>query len=228
MDSCSPVVSKAGDRGEVAPSADEGGTDEAVGDEGLFSVDVTSIIGDTFTISDLKPDSRYRELCSKVSEAAGILPHEVQLSAGSRVYGQAELHEDLQSLGIAGDMLTFSRRSIVRLCNPGVSRFNRDYCCTVLRVEEVGWGMLEIEFEVVGDMSLGELQDPRSSTLSWHGSDGEVIRRKPDKFVWDHDDRRAHIKGSLSFTNVPIVQGVCFEYGHSGYAKLPLAFFEGE
>eukprot|EP00971_Amphidinium_carterae_P297326 5906796-Amphidinium_carterae.1 len=66
----------------------------------------------------------------------------------------------VQSSGIeAGSELTVVRRSGFVLDQPGVSRYNADYYCTVHQVREAGWFTIELDFTVVGDGSLGALQD---------------------------------------------------------------------
>ena len=65
--------------------------------------------------------------------------------------------------------------------SPGVSAFNAAYRCTVLRVEEAGWDAVEVEFSVVGDMSLGRIQEPRASSLKWVGPRRRASgRNRPD------------------------------------------------
>merc|ERR1712113_366241 len=100
---------------------------------------------------------------------------------------------------------------------------NNDYVCTLLRAEEMDWDTLEIEFEVVGNMTLGELQDPKSSTLSLH-ADKPPIR--PVSCRLEHNDKKARIKGVLTYKPVPLNTDVGFRYGSSGYTKLVLKLGE--
>eukprot|EP00438_Fugacium_kawagutii_P000533 Skav204010 [mRNA] locus=scaffold210:228520:235073:+ [translate_table: standard] len=51
--------------------------------------------------------------------------------------------------------------------NPGASRFNDSYVCTVTEVREVGFNAIEVDFVVDGDGSLGPLQPPQASKLLW-------------------------------------------------------------
>merc|ERR1712232_166953 len=105
-----------------------------------------------------------------------------------------------------------------KLTNVGISRFNSNYFCTVSRVEEVDWDTLEVEFCVVGDMSLGELQDPRHSTIRWNGHRTVL----PGVLTFEAHDRNSRISGVLTYYGVPTQGQVCFTFGSFGYSGLPI------
>jgi len=56
----------------------------------------------------------------------------------------------------------------IKFDNPTVSRYNKNYFCNILEViYNFSKCELKIRFDVKGDMSLGRLQDPTSSSL-WY------------------------------------------------------------
>lgn len=107
----------------------------------------------------------------------------------------------------------------IRVDNPGVSRYNGQYSCTVHRLELMDWERtIEVEFTAYGDMSLGFLQNPSDSRLWWGltkatmaGSSLEVSNAK------------SCYEGVLKFhvpTGQPTANTVSFIYGRRGFSEL--------
>mmetsp|Transcript_9638 Transcript_9638/g.28454 ORF Transcript_9638/g.28454 Transcript_9638/m.28454 type:complete len:239 (-) Transcript_9638:8-724(-) len=193
---------------------------KCVEDDEEFAVSVRSLGGEAVDIPGLRQHEPLVKLCGRVAEATGHLPWEVQLCLGPRFFQKVELQTPLSSLGIReGAELMCVRRQLVRLEDVGASRFNSAYFCTVSRVEEAGWSVLEVSFEVVGDMSLGQLQDPNSSRLLWASPSGEAWRQ-PARNRFEHYDRKQRIKGVLVYEEVPTTGHLAFAFGTSGYSRL--------
>merc|ERR1719272_2288968 len=72
------------------------------------------------------------------------------------------------------------------------SRYNHDYFYTVKRERQTGPSSLTLDFMVLGDHTLGNLQDPMASTLRWQGGS-----TKPTKHTYEVDDLKheAHLRG---------------------------------
>jgi len=101
------------------------------------------------------------------------------------------------------------------------SRYNHDYFCTVKRARQTGPNSLALDFMVLGDHTLGNLQDPMRSTLRWQGGS-----TKPTKHTYEVDDLKHEvIEGTLFYDGVPQGIELDFEFGSSGYSwvKLPIA-----
>lgn len=100
------------------------------------------------------------------------------------------------------------------------SRYNHDYFCTVKRSTQTGPSQASIAFAVVGDWSLGRLQDPLASTLSW---DGGFVKAARHQYEVD-DVKHEFIEGTLTFDGVPQGKVLRFRFGEGGYseATLPL------
>merc|ERR1712032_846718 len=158
------------------------------------------------------------ELWRRAADTLAIEPCELQLCRGSRFLARTELRKTLEQLDITeGVMLTTLRRSLMQLIDPGVSRFNTVYFCTVSRVQEVGLDSVQIDFETVGDMSLGEIQDATRSTLSFDRM-GRRLRRWPMSCHFDHNDLRSCVRGTLTYDGVPESGQLSFRYGDYGYS----------
>eukprot|EP00435_Cladocopium_sp_Y103_P005393 s1754_g1.t2 len=65
----------------------------------------------------------------------------------------------------AGCEVMVIKRDRWRLVSPGVSRYNDAYLCTVKEVREAGYRAVEVDFDAMGDGSMGSLQCPASSRL---------------------------------------------------------------
>lgn len=187
-----------------------------------FAVTLMSMGGETLVVSDLQPQAPLSELCKKAALVLGFEAYELQLCKGSRFFTQDELNKAMEVLEITdGTLLTFIRRQVVQLHDPGVSRYNKDYCCTVSRVTEVGWGVLRIEFSVVGNMSLGQLQNPAKSVLTFW-ENGLSLSKFPASHKYDYYDLKSRVTGSLTYEGVPMHGQVGFTYGTGGYRELIL------
>lgn len=218
-----------------AAAAPEEGSDD---DGPSFAVTVTSLGGESFAISGLQPTTRSGTLFQKVSTRCGLKTFEIKLCQGTQVITVAESMQTLQHLGLLeGAELTLVRRPSVHLVDPGISRYNSSYYCTVLRVEEVGFNELEIEIVVKGDYSAGALQDPSRSQLRCGAS-----HFRPTKCIYAKDERAARpcscVEATLTYEAVPmehILAADCglhigtywhstvgFRFGSSGYTELVL------
>jgi hypothetical protein len=95
----------------------------------------------------------------------------------------------------------------------GQSRFNAAYFCKVLRIEAVRHGVVELDFDVHGDGSLGPLQDPLDSTLGG---------RKADSSSYEICDVNRRIKGTLVFSVDLHGSNAQFRFGSGGYSFVEL------
>ncbi|CAE7695825.1 unnamed protein product, partial [Symbiodinium pilosum] len=161
--------------------------------------------------------------------ALNVPPWELRLTAdGSFLDPVGDAESTLEALGLKEDSEVMVLRSSPRvLTNPGVSAYSAEYCCTVLQVRQAGWKTIEIDFSVRGDGSLGRLQRPSFSKLSWKGSKRILTRKGTVKLTVDNaeDGGPSHKQGTLTFEDVPTCGQVAFEYGESGYDKLILDLF---
>lgn len=107
-----------------------------------------------------------------------------------------------------------------------VSRYNGKYFCTVERGKVLPSGTAHLSFTVVGDMSLGQLQEPSFSKLFWTRPLGEHSAREvvatPSDVKLEENDKKYRISGTLVFQGVPLEQSVWFEYGSGGYSKVQI------
>lgn len=169
-------------------------------------------------------------LLGEVAARLGAEPWEILLCRGAEVLDSSRREEPLATHGACdGSLLTAVRRPRACVRGPGASAFNAAYRCTVLRVEEVGWDALELEFSVVGDMSLGKLQDPRASRLEWKSSRGTLGGVAfPSDVSYDVYDLTSHVLGRLTYVGVPAatIDQMKFTFGRAGYGTLPLRLRE--
>jgi len=103
---------------------------------------------------------------------------------------------------------------------PVVSRYNPSYVCTVSGASETHDATkltrtITLDFKVVGDGSLGPLQDPMLSTLSC----ASWASNPSDHNYTTHDPAKV-IAGSLTFKDVPASGQVMFSFGAGGYAPV--------
>merc|ERR1712146_797122 len=119
--------------------------------------------------------------------------------------------------------LTLVRRTVICLENLSISKYNKDYQCTVIKAEQIGERRLAVDFKVVGNMSYGRLQDPSHSRLKWpeNGSAREIGRHVGSK-VYTKEDWEHCIEGTLCFDDVPMDRTVHFRFGSSGYSSVPI------
>lgn len=187
-----------------------------------IAITVLMLSGRSARITDLYLQESAAALYGKVADAFDLKDFELELCHGPKVIAPNETQ--LQTLGLAdGAELTLVRRRPVLLTNPGESKYNRDYRCTVQSIEEVGLNVLKVTFEVVGDMSLGPLQPATGSRLSWRNHptwqpSSNLCRPSSCEYV--HRDEERRIAGALIYTNVPTTGPVSFEYGTGGYNRL--------
>ena len=87
----------------------------------------------------------------------------------------------------------------------------------------LGNGRVAVEFEAVGDGSLGSMQAPTLSKLSWKGG-----QRAPSSHAYSEYNLAKHIVGSLFFDDVPVDSlfneglPLTFRYGSLPYSSVPL------
>mmetsp|Transcript_161022 Transcript_161022/g.283774 ORF Transcript_161022/g.283774 Transcript_161022/m.283774 type:complete len:223 (-) Transcript_161022:47-715(-) len=183
-----------------------------------FSVTLRCVDGSTFEVFDLQSELPLKELIKAAAGLSETKPHLVQLGVDCQVLSLAEGTQSLQQSGISEGMeIMLVRRKALRLDDPGVSRYNRDYFCTLSRIEEVGYRMIDIDFEVVGDMSLGKLQNPLASSLWWSEAEEEIV--VPSAYVFTKLEEEC-VAGTLTYSNVPLDQKLLFQFGEAGYSKL--------
>lgn len=181
--------------------------------------------GETTEVKNLQSTTSLLVLRERAAEQLGLKKPQVQLGLGEHCWGQEDLNRTMQELGVVhgAELLLVIRKANSLLDPVGRSRYNGNYYCEVLRVEEVADNTLELDFEVFGNMSLGRLQDPRHSSLGW--KDGEEDKTcSPSSFVFKHEDFTSRIKGTLTFVDVLINRHVHFRFGSSGYSWLKIDF----
>merc|ERR1719162_2466123 len=98
------------------------------------------------------------------------------------------------------------------------SRYNKNYYCTIKSTRWTDLSSLSIDFILVGDRSLGDLQDPMASTLSWPGGSA-----KPKKHTYEVNDLKDEfVEGTLFYEGVPQEKTLDFEFGSTGYSWVKL------
>jgi|Transcript_6409 hypothetical protein len=98
------------------------------------------------------------------------------------------------------------------------SRYNHDYFCTIKRSRRTGESGLAIDFILVGDRSLGNLQDPMASTIFWEGGSVHAA-----KHTYEVDDLQHEVvEGTLLFDGIPKGKTLDFAFGSFGYSKVRL------
>lgn len=95
----------------------------------------------------------------------------------------------------------------------GQSLYNSAYFCNVLRAEVMQEGVIELDFDVHGDGSLGPLQDPSDSIL---GS------QKAHSCSYEICDVNRRIKGTLVFSADLHGSNAQFRFGSGGYSFVEL------
>jgi hypothetical protein len=196
--------------------------DEQQPDLGLpFTVTLQSMSGSSFQII-AQPRHCLNELYTRAASELGKGSHELRIIRGAQLLGVDMLGTTLEDLGIGdGEVLNLMMHSCVRIDNPGASKYNKNYVCEVHSVEEVDWDKLEVKFEVRGDMSLGPIQLPSDSKLSWTQTHGSFMNRvRSERQDIQTIAAKKHLKGSLIFAGVPTTGEVEFTYGSSGYKSL--------
>jgi len=98
------------------------------------------------------------------------------------------------------------------------SRYNHDYFCTLKRYRRTGDSGLAIDFILVGDRSLGNLQDPMASTIFWDSGSVHAA-----KHIYEVDDLQHEVvEGTLFFEGIPKGKTLDFAFGDFGYSKVRL------
>ncbi|CAE7511565.1 unnamed protein product [Symbiodinium sp. CCMP2592] len=192
---------------------------------------VQTVNGDVHPVS-VESGNSLLELYEAVANVLDVDPWTLRLTAGTTFLDVATDGPSLEDLGIKEETELMALRC--RGCfleNPGESRYNADYCCSVLQVRQAGWNTIEVEFSVRCDGSLGRLQTPNHSKLSFIDTTAGK-KKSPKRFVRpesvrlevdeDVDDGPSHKKGIMTFEGVPTDGVVWFVYGVSGYAPLSM------
>mmetsp|Transcript_39486 Transcript_39486/g.86243 ORF Transcript_39486/g.86243 Transcript_39486/m.86243 type:complete len:240 (+) Transcript_39486:72-791(+) len=227
----------------VAPGQEDHQNLLAFGPDGAQTVDssglpfetcpltLSTLGGDSISMEGLSLESTLEELVLRSSEAFDFPATHVQLVLGPRAFLFSDSRSTLGALGILpGDEISVIRRPFPLLENVGTSAFNEDYHCQVLRVEEVAVGTLELDFVVVGNMSLGTLQDPEGSKL-WRRSLKNDLKKpsniRPSGSKYLHEDEEREIRGTLTYEDVDTRwPGTTFTFGTAGYHALKIPFPE--
>lgn len=119
--------------------------------------------------------------------------------------------------------LLSTEEGVAPLC---VSRYNGKYFCNVHRGKVLPSGEAHLSFTVVGDMSMGQLQEPSASKVFWIRSAGQHstqrVAASPADVRLVTNDKKYHISGTLVYQGLPVEQDVEFEYGSGGYSKVPV------
>jgi len=217
-----------------------GTSSEELGAE--FKIILRTLGHDDETLS-VRPQLLVSELCARGAYMKGWPTFLTKLVIGSKVLGP-DCGETLQEAEITDDTdVMLLRRSALKALDPGISRYNSQYFCTVSRVEETGLGAVEVDFCVVGDMSAGKLQKPAASRLCW-GSDlgeGDVDERArrlhrfgyapgitPVSHSFTEEDYEKRIQGTLVYQGlpVPLPPRLGFTFGQGGYDTLHVSMEE--
>ncbi|CAE7517100.1 unnamed protein product [Symbiodinium microadriaticum] len=186
-----------------------------------------TINGDVHQVS-IESSNSLLELYEAVARALDVNPWTLRLTAGTTFFDVATDGETtLEALGIKEETdLIALRCKVCFLENPGESRYNANYVCTVLHVRQEGWNRMEVEFSVRGDGSLGRLQKPKDSQLRFIDDTGERRFVLPESVNLEVDQDvksgPSHKKGIMTFGGVPTDGGVSFVYGAGGYAPLAM------
>ncbi|CAE7684943.1 unnamed protein product [Symbiodinium sp. CCMP2456] len=198
----------------------------------VVDLQVHAINGNTYPVS-IEASARLVELYEEVARALDVAPWMLRLTAGTSVLDvSSDGDRTLEALGIKEETDVMALRCTgCFLENPGISGYNGDYFCSVLEVRQAGWNAVDIKFSAWGDGSLGKLQDPSTSRLSFLDSKRELsVRPKSVTLEVDEvaDDRSAHKQGVMTFEGVPTHGQVWFVYGNNnGYDKLALNLSDG-
>lgn len=101
---------------------------------------------------------------------------------------------------------------------PVISRFNEQYFCQVTYAHRDAQ-YVKLSFDVRGDMSLGELQNPLDSKIFCKGLVYGVAEH-----WYEVEDAKSNYRGTLLFKVVDLPdEPVLFAYGSSGYSAVVIA-----
>eukprot|EP00930_Biecheleria_cincta_P076677 TRINITY_DN63888_c0_g1_i1.p1 TRINITY_DN63888_c0_g1~~TRINITY_DN63888_c0_g1_i1.p1 ORF type:complete len:246 (-),score=39.27 TRINITY_DN63888_c0_g1_i1:205-867(-) len=194
---------------------------------------VVRTMHDEIELPDLLPGLTVSELCARAAGKVGWQSFQSLICFGESAF-QPDSVITLKDAGLSeGDEVMLVQRPAFKTMEPGESRYNRSYYCIIHQAEEVGVGVVEIDFTLHGDMSAGKLQDPSRSRLIF----GEDLARyrprtwaagshklgvNPTSHVYRHEDWEARIEGTLTFTGIPMGVELGFEFGMAGYSLLRL------
>ncbi|CAE7540489.1 unnamed protein product [Symbiodinium microadriaticum] len=198
----------------------------------VVDLQVQAINGNMYPVS-IEASARLVELYEAVARALDVAPWMLRLTAGTSVLDvSSDGDRTLEALGIKEETDVIALRCTgCFLENAGISGYNGDYFCSVLQVCQAGWNAVEIKFSAWGDGSLGKLQDPSTSRLSFLDSKRELKSVRPKSVTLEvdesADDRSAHKQGVMTFEGVPTHGQVWFVYGATGYDKLALNLSDG-
>jgi hypothetical protein len=109
-----------------------------------------------------------------------------------------------------------------------VSKYNKEYFCEIngVTIENGYHFMVQVNFHVHGDNSLGKLQDPRSSRLFL---DKHIAKMSAHHF--EIEDLQKECKGSLTYYALAKHDKpdyIMFVYGAGGYERVMLLEFNEE
>jgi len=199
----------------------------------MFRVNVTMLSGESFQSDELASTDKLRDLIIGIATKLDVWPCRLALTLESQLLQQKDA--TLQELNISDGTELSALRVPFKLQNPGVSRYNAHYYCTVRLVEEVevvdnSEGIptmtVDIFFEVVGNGALGQLQDPRESKMAMRMPDHEVVCKLCSSHAFDEADWSRCINGSLRFTVDADVKQAKFTFGESGYSTIELNLYD--
>eukprot|EP00746_Dinoflagellata_sp_MGD_P016523 gnl/MRDRNA2_/MRDRNA2_137372_c0_seq1.p1 gnl/MRDRNA2_/MRDRNA2_137372_c0~~gnl/MRDRNA2_/MRDRNA2_137372_c0_seq1.p1 ORF type:complete len:254 (+),score=42.84 gnl/MRDRNA2_/MRDRNA2_137372_c0_seq1:41-763(+) len=206
-------------------SAMKGNSDLAEASQELL-VTARMMNGECVTVPALQTTEPLSKLQQRIAEAFGVSADEIRLCTGTELLTLLDEAKTLAELKI-DDALELN---VIMQPKVGESRYNVAYKCVVKRVDQIRPGVVALKFEVTGDMSLGELQNPSTSQLLWwdkepgSGSHWQSVR--PVSEFYEHRDNESCIKGTLVYEKVPTQEELFFRYGSSGYSKLKLPLNE--
>ena len=157
--------------------------------------------------------------------------------------------KSMRELGLQeGSELMVLKREPWKIKEPGQSKYNEDYVCSVLEVREVGPNSIELDFSVRGDGSLGNLQKSEASRLLWASEgakqdepEGRLGRLDVELFLFQFREAHGHLnkssrasqvqhrvndnklkEGTMTFTDVPTSGTLSFVFGEGGYSALEM------
>lgn len=216
--------------------------------DGSFELPLRNIAGEDCARLRVTPATKLSELRAMAaaemawSDYLLTLLHEHQPLTGDRCLGDLHI--------MAGSEVMVIKHDCWRLVSPGISCYNDAYLCTLKEVREAGYRAIEVDFVAVGDGSMGSLQCPASSRLTWDPPKEKpslsalltsifagagavqsfalpasvlVIRQEDGGY-----ESPSRIEGTMTFENVPTSGQANFIFGSNGYSPLYLALGQKE
>jgi len=172
-------------------------------------------------VPDLQAEQPLALLLARIARHCNKETHEVQACLGDNVLSLANAEKTLEESGVYRDaeLTVIFKKSVCVVPDDAISRYNRDYFCTVRKVLEVAHNTLLVEFCVQGDR-FGYDDDPERSQLRQYGplGSGTEIRFPSRSNYSTHTDRC--IEGTLLYEHVDMNQTIGFTFGGGSYSEV--------